>query len=226
MPGSELKEEQGHNPATSRYYWHSQHCMPGWQGQVAAAPRDFRSDRGSTAGLDCVLDRQTMLLAFGVRGPMTGSAKQSIRRFPHTVVVRLAAFAKASAGQGDRRPHRSLGGTGRSSTPRPLDYSPASLEYWVARSSRAMTSESLAPSHSSNTPLHSRGVNSPELCMNISPLENRGRRECRALNAPAASCVKKQTHERSHHGHTGNHPAFPAQWFTAYFALFPVTRLA
>ena len=56
-------------------------------------------------------------------------------------------------------------------------------------------------------------------------LKFRGRRECRALDAPAASCVKKQTHERSHHGHTGNHPAFPAQWFTAYFALSPVTRL-
>jgi hypothetical protein len=39
MPGSELKDEQGHNPATSRYYWHSQHCTPGWQGQVAAAHR-------------------------------------------------------------------------------------------------------------------------------------------------------------------------------------------
>jgi len=32
--------------------------------------------------------------------------------------------------------------------------------------------------------------------------EFRGRRECRALNAPAASCVKKQTHERSHHRYT------------------------
>src|SRR6266481_5705125 len=38
----------------------------------------------------------------------------------------------------------SSGLTGRSSTPRPLDYSQASLEYWVARSSRAMTSESVA----------------------------------------------------------------------------------
>src|SRR6476646_4792846 len=24
---------------------------------------------------------------------------------------------------------------------------------------------------------------------------------------------KKKAPERSHHGHTGNHPAFPAQWF-------------
>src|SRR5258708_3189020 len=29
----------------------------------------------------------------------------------------------------------------------------------------------------------------------FAPRDNRGRRECRALNAPAASCVKKQTHE-------------------------------
>src|SRR5258706_9638360 len=33
-------------------------------------------------------------------------------------------------------------------------------------------------------------------------LKFRGRRECRALDAPVASCVKKQTHERSHHRFT------------------------
>src|SRR6202030_1068494 len=43
--------------------------------------------------------------------------------------------------------------SGGSSTPRPLDQSPASLEYWVARSSRAMTvvgvplPTPLSPSH-------------------------------------------------------------------------------
>jgi hypothetical protein len=171
-------------------------------------------------------------------GPMINSAtKQSKKQqkgrmdcfvTSHTtVIVRLAAFAKASAGQGDRRPRRSLGadGTGRSSTPRPLDYSHASLEYWVARSSRAMTRESVAPSHSSNTPLHSRGVNSPELCTNFASPDNRGRRECRALDAPAASCVKKQTHEHSHHGHTGTTRHSPRNGFTAYFALSPVTML-
>ncbi|TMK08352.1 MAG: hypothetical protein E6G71_09080 [Alphaproteobacteria bacterium] len=55
----------------------------------------------------------------------------------------------------------SSGLTGRSSTPRPFDDSQASLEYWVARSSRAMTSESVARSNSSNTPSRSRGVNCP-----------------------------------------------------------------
>src|SRR6267378_3398417 len=74
MPDSELKDEQGHNPATSRYYWHSQHCMPGWQGQVAAgSSRDFGP--GETmgthedSGLDCILDRQTMLPALGCSRP-------------------------------------------------------------------------------------------------------------------------------------------------------------
>jgi hypothetical protein len=40
----------------------------------------------------------------------------------------------------------------------------------------------------------------------------RGRRECRAPDAPAASRVEKNTRV-SHHGHTGKRPAFPAQWF-------------
>jgi hypothetical protein len=52
-------------------------------------------------------------------------------------------------------------------------------------------------------------------------LKFRGRRECRALDAPAASCVKKQTHERSHHGHTGIIPAFPAQWFYGLLRALP-----
>src|SRR5258706_11705959 len=58
-----------------------------------------------------------------------------------------------------------------------------------------------------------------------SPQKIRGRRECRAHDAPAASCVKKQTHERSHHGHTGTTRHSPRNGFTAYFALSPVTRL-
>ncbi|TFW60645.1 hypothetical protein CT676_13285 [Bradyrhizobium sp. MOS001] len=41
---------------------------------------------------------------------------------------------------------RSLGGagTGASSTPRPIEESQPSLEYWIARSSRAMTAENVA----------------------------------------------------------------------------------
>jgi hypothetical protein len=50
---------------------------------------------------------------------------------------------------------------------------------------------------------------------------NRGRRECRALNAPAACVQMKKAHEHSHHGHTGNHPAFPAQWFYGLLRALP-----
>src|SRR5580765_4333443 len=31
----------------------------------------------------------------------------------------------------------------------------------------------------------------------------------------------KKAHERSHHGHTGNHPAFPAQWFYGLLRALP-----
>src|SRR5258706_1458102 len=48
----------------------------------------------------------------------------------------------------------------------------------------------------------------------------------RAQGMPGAQCTrslvcKKQTHERSHHGHTGNHPAFPAQWFYGLLRALP-----
>src|SRR6266403_3859295 len=35
------------------------------------------------------------------------------------------------------------------------------------------------------------------------------------------ACKIKQAYERSHHGHTGNHPAFPAQWFYGLFRALP-----
>src|SRR5258705_8968275 len=43
--------------------------------------------------------------------------------------------------------------------------------------------------------------------------EIRGRRECRALDAPASRAKLNKAHERSHHRYTGVDPAFPAQWF-------------
>jgi hypothetical protein len=63
------------------------------------------------------------------------------------------------------------------------------------------------------------------LLASVAP-EIRGRRECRAPGAPAAACAKvesKKAHAlvRSHR----EHPAFPAQWFTAYFALSLVIGL-
>src|SRR5258705_13927500 len=35
------------------------------------------------------------------------------------------------------------------------------------------------------------------------------------------ACEIKKAHERSHHGHTGNHPAFPAQWFYGLLRALP-----
>src|SRR5260370_13019240 len=55
--------------------------------------------------------------------------------------------------------------------------------------------------------------------------DNRGRRECRMPNAPAASCVKKTNTRVSHHGHTGTTRHSPRNGFTSSFVLYPVTRL-
>ena len=52
--------------------------------------------------------------------------------------------------------------------------------------------------------------------------ENRGRRESRVANAPAASRAKlNKAHERSHHRYTGVNPAFPAQWFYGLIRALP-----
>src|SRR5262245_21517563 len=57
----------------------------------------------------------------------------------------------------------------------------ASLEYWVARSCRAMTVEYVVAI--------SRRI-APEVCLSLVAPENRGRREDRVLAAPAVSCAK------------------------------------
>src|SRR6266581_2500880 len=73
-----------------------------------------------------------------------------------------------------------------------------------------------------DTASRSRGTICPRFCKNVRLSENRGRRECRMPNAPAASRAEKnKAHERSHHGHTGNHPAFPAQWFYGLLRALP-----
>ena len=53
-------------------------------------------------------------------------------------------------------------------------------------------------------------------------------RNQRAQGMPGARCARslarnKKAHEHSHHGHAGITRAFPAQWFTAYSVLSPVT---
>ena len=65
---------------------------------------------------------------------------------------------------------------------------------------------------------------SREFCLIVPPSENRGRRECRALDAPAASRVEKNTRV-SHHGHAGS-PGIPhAMVLTVSFVLSPVIGL-
>src|SRR5258708_21393360 len=38
---------------------------------------------------------------------------------------------------------------------------------------------------------------------------------------PQPRVQNKKAHERSHHGHTGNHPAFPAKWFYGLLRALP-----
>ena len=53
----------------------------------------------------------------------------------------------------------------------------------------------------------------------------RGRRECRALDAPAALCaVKVKAHKRSHHGHTGNTRHSPRNGFNSLYRALPGDR--
>jgi len=54
---------------------------------------------------------------------------------------------------------------------------------------------------------------SPQVCARfiriVRPSEKRGRRECRAPDAPAAARVVVVSTRVSHYGHTGKRPAFP-----------------
>jgi hypothetical protein len=54
------------------------------------------------------------------------------------------------------------------------------------------------------------------------PQYKRGRRECRVSSSPV---VRAKNARGSRHRFHRFQPAFPAQWFTAYFVLSPVTGL-
>src|ERR1700724_4004681 len=58
-----------------------------------------------------------------------------------------------------------------------------------------------------------------EVCSNVPPSEIRGRRECRAPDAPAAARVVVVNTRVSHHGHTGTTRHSPRNGFQAYFVL-------
>ena len=90
--------------------------------------------------------------------------------------------------------------------------SSASLEYWVARSSRAMTTGYIFA--------FSRR-NATEVFKIIRP-QKRGRRECRVRAAPAVSCARCTT--KCAHEHTGSAETLRhslRNGFTAYIVLSP-----
>ena len=74
-----------------------------------------------------------------------------------------------------------------------------------------------------DTPSRSRRVFRARFYQYVPPSSIRGRRESRVPIAPVGPVQKK--HGGRTTGSTGNTPAFPARWFTAYFALSPVTGL-
>ena len=51
----------------------------------------------------------------------------------------------------------------------------------------------------------------PGRCIGIVPRKRRGRRKAGCPEYPQPVCAKNA--HGSHHEYTGNHPAFPAQWF-------------
>src|SRR5437762_3518347 len=63
----------------------------------------------------------------------------------------------------------------------------------------------------------------PKLCSIHSPKKNRGRRECRVHDAPAASHATKKAHERSHHRYAETTGHSLRVGFNGYFVLSPVT---
>src|SRR5256884_2867908 len=58
--------------------------------------------------------------------------------------------------------------------------------------------------------------------MNLSPFETEGAGNAgRPMRPKPRMQMVSEAHERSHHGHTGNHPAFPAQWFYGFLRALP-----
>jgi hypothetical protein len=64
----------------------------------------------------------------------------------------------------------------------------------------------------------------PSSAINIPLSESRGRRECRALGAPAALRAKVESTQASHHGHTGNTRHSLRSGFNGFFRALPGDR--
>src|SRR6478672_9315689 len=70
----------------------------------------------------------------------------------------------------------------------------------------------------------SHGAISPELCKFIVPLFDRGRRESRALTAPAAPCANGRKNAHGLDRYSRDIPAFPAQWLYGLLRALPGER--
>jgi hypothetical protein len=85
----------------------------------------------------------------------------------------------------------------------------------------------LAMTANTDTRSRSRGAIRPRFAKNFRP-ENRGRGECRAPDAPAASCAhigSKYAHEYSQRA-TGKHPTFPHAMVYGLYRALPGDRLS
>jgi hypothetical protein len=76
-----------------------------------------------------------------------------------------------------------------------------------------------------DAPRRSRDGIRPSFALTSPSLKNRGRREDRVPAAPTAHAQKNCARRALTTGTGGYTPAFPAQWFTAYFVLSPVNQL-
>jgi hypothetical protein len=71
-------------------------------------------------------------------------------------------------------------------------------------------------------PPRSRGTMRPSFAKTVSPLLTiEGAGNAGRSMHPQPRVQMKKVHEHSHHGHTGNHPAFPAQWFYGLLRALP-----
>jgi hypothetical protein len=110
--------------------------------------------------------------------------------------------------------------------------SPGAFRKWVSRTCFAGTTPTMGHSHhqiSGSTSLaattaRSRRVIRASLAEKPPALGIGGRRECRALGAPAASRAKQKAHEHSHHGHTGITRHSPRNGFNGFLRALPGDR--
>jgi len=135
----------------------------------------------------------------------------------------------------------SPGLTGRSSTPQLLGWTRPSLEYWAARSSRAMTavfvsSTGVGPAvgtertrndetefrfkfQTADTRAHSRGGRRPRFACRPPSKEGAGNAGC-ALH-PRSRVQKAERKSHTSIQGSGGNPTFPAQWLYGLFRALP-----